>query len=749
MNLNFIIDNTSITRYSYDKRIDINSPTDTYYNKYHYRNFVPVENFSLQNQIIGAHTDENGFTYDSNIKKNIKIIDDLYVPTNTLKSLYPIHDAINNNGGTMYMSSNSNSRIINFSNIIVPLQSDKFIIRFAPLFDFQQINLINNDVSSKRDYMILTISVYIHGILFIELGFNTNGNIYINNDANREITDVRNKIDTKDTPFEELKKKVLYNSFYIILDRDLADVRFYDPYYYIYDESTYRTIPRTSDEYNTYLFSKNDTGEEIQYIENNIDFLTVYKKCKYDNALSVNKNQLVDVVISSTYMDNIYSGYYINKYKNTKLESFKMEFFKYYTNKKFEKRRDLLKKVESKIKQKINDAINLKISRFYSDNNENSDYNLITYESRSTFHNICTNLIKDISENVYTTIDKCFFTIPDDAEVYLDEKETGKIGKIEILSKNNFLTEMIENNNKYLNKICNLIILKTDVTSLLRALPLKLEYNTNFDDDSSIEETILKEIHPLTEIHEEVLLKYRKMLIVNIYNTIYETLKAKISDITILAQGPILYNAFQKIIGVGTTNSGPIQLTGNYINESHVNAMDIKNHGNKGYTFQRSKNPSYDSVNYNNLYSQSLMEYIIQIITNELLNLYLYIIMDLSIAEKTTLEKEINNTLAKEYSILPETYKYNIYLDKFQMLYMVPYDKEKDKKERKVIDNDNIEHTEYYYDYENEYPYIIDTIFNMSIPDRIKFKDIIDNYNLYDSNITIEQSDKIIINSKD
>lgn len=747
MNLNFIIDNKSITRFSYDKRIDMEVATDDYYNQYYYRNFKYLDNFNSTDNTIAVHTDKNGNTYDANIKKIIKPIEDLYTPTNVATFLQPVYDSINNNGGSMYMSSTANSRTITFSNIVVPISSDKFIIRFAPLFDYKQISLLDleTDTIKTHDYMILTISVYVHNLLFIELGFNTDGNIYINNDRNREITDSRNKVDISETPFQLLKTKVLYNSFYIILDRDFADVRFYDPYYYIYDEELYMTIPKLSKEYNEYLFTKQGNKEyEIKYIENNIDFLTVYKKCKYNNKLDVNGNQLVNVVINSKYMDNISIGYFINKYKNNRSKNFKEKYLIYYTNAKFEKRKNHLEYIKMKLKQKIEDAINSKINNFYSNNNTNSEFGLDnSLALREYFNNLCEYFKKEITDQVLIEIDNCF---------------NDKIYKIEEYLKENFITQMIDNKHQYTDKISNLIILRTDVTSLLRALPLGRVLPNNDTDGFNVikleDGTEVKETSTLTEIHESLLLKYRKLLIVDIYNQIFNIVINKVNDINITFNNQEMSYFIEKTFGVGATDGNgkyirPIQMTNpSGITEENVHNFDKIDYGEKGYSFQKSNKPMYDGVNYNNLQSQPLMEYIIQIITNELLNIYLLIIPDLTISEKAQIEDSIISELSKSYSVTHDTYKYNIYLDKFQMLYLVPYDKNKDIKGITLENKENKTFEVQYEQDDNEYDYTIDTIFNISIPDKIKFKDVMDNYKLSETNIAVEQSDMHIINEK-
>lgn len=345
MKLNFLFNNSYISRFNYDSRLE----REDYVNKlinYYYRNLRYGENF-----LIANHDKE-------------------YINE-------PLYDSFNNKGGSLFMSSTKECRTLSFYNITIPENVDNFIFRFSPMFLFSKLSDLTKRYNEKtekfedRNYMLLSVSIYVNNMLFIELGFNSNGYLYINNDQTLKLSegDILNKYNSD--KFSLIKPKELYENFYIIIIKSRAYIylnQIYQPPFEdnenknkIFDRYMYQKDKQTETNSNILynLLKQNEKDEKGNTVINE----KVYT-CKYRNGLLKKFNQFVNVNIKSEYLTNDEINHYYYLHLQEKKEHTEQDYINAYVEKIFEERWKFIESSRTEISYKILDNISAKLTEW-------------------------------------------------------------------------------------------------------------------------------------------------------------------------------------------------------------------------------------------------------------------------------------------------------------------------------------------------------------------------------------------------
>lgn len=631
MKLHFIYNNSSVSRFSYNARLDINN--------------------------LNSNPQEYAYYY-----KNIDYIYDLRLPANTEYYSHPYYDSINDKGGSIYMEVAKDYKTVSFLNMSVPINCDKFILKFAPLFMYNPIDIKNDagDILSTETYMVLVVSIYVNNSLFIEIGFKSDNNVFVNNNSNIRIDDERNLLELDN----KLRTKFLYESFYIILDQDKADIRLYDPYYYIYNSTRNEYVIRSNINYDYRMSSNN------KYQARNIDLLPEYKQCLYSNLLTVDDVQFVNVILKSYYMNNDSIEFLHQKLESKKLIRIKEKYFEDYVNIRFSKRWDILEYARDTLITKVSDIINTRFNNIPDEidlNKINSYNDIINYRS------LCKTCQQNLTQQIPALIETLFNS---------EKNNNGIITKYSVIQEIENLIKIYFIKNNYTTEMFEYIMARKDIANLLE----KPEIISLTDVDILDTQAVAK--NPLTQIDAAALTKYKKLLMYNIYNTLYNIVESITTSYEELSDS--IKNELYTAIGGIDSKFISIEIT------------DL--------TIQYS----------------GIKEFIRNIINNLFKELENLVILEMSDSEKSGLLNKIKNQLNNDinYQFSYEPYNYVVHIDSLELLCFMPYTETKA--------------------YKTEYEYIFENIFNEEIPKRIKFFDIISNYKLPTKSISISKENKVI-----
>lgn len=600
MKLNFIFNNSSISRFTYNYRLESEDIVNKIFS-YYYR----------------------GISYKDNalLKKDVEYY------------TQPLYDSLNDQGGSLYMSVGQTCKTISFVNMTIPMHINKFIMRFAPLFIYYPVSVLKNernDLYERKTYMILSISIFINNILFLSLGFKSDGKIYLTNSTTTPLDNPDNII--TNSYLTNIDTCRLYETFYIIIEKDTAFI-------YLYKTNTDITLTNDTSQ-NLELMKKR---REYNYRKNKTANITpeLYQiatiKGINNNNLTEKNNQFMNVIIDSKYISNNEVFYLYNVNQKKKTNAYLSKYFLKYVDFKFKERFKYLDSVKSNLQNKLLNSINIKFNTFLSTIDDANKYKSLYIACRS---NLISNLIPKITN-------------------YFESEVLG-IKKLE----NELKQQFIENNNS-LTFIQT--ILSEEYQSKLFNVAKSVTSNANVNNIQATQNI-------LEQIDDDSLEKYKLFIkqsldteIDNIINSTYTNYNINI---------PQIYKTnLENCIG-----TIPIA-------QNSTSTSDIR----------------------------SIIRSTIDKEFNEISKILL---PELSENEKNNISKKIESELDSEYSFSYDKYNYIVHLDDVELLYMIPYE---------LTEYSNL----------NFYNYTLAQIFDKNIPDRIKFKNIIDNYDFSQKNITI------------